>query len=252
MSGESSRPLSINDSSETTPLIMAKDRENHAEEISSFDKDPESRPRPIHANRAVAILGEDRIDLTEEESKRICRKIDKVILPILVWVYFLQILDKSVLGYGAVLGLRDDANLTGDQYSYVSSVSAMAQLGWQPFSSFLIVKVPHRHLMPALVRPPSPFHHRIRPLTFTGPRMGSRPDIHGRLPQLRRSHCHPPLPRPLRSRLSPSLRRDNIPLVPPLGTAISRCALVSSQSLANLSQQTRLSRPACLKCPGMK
>jgi hypothetical protein len=27
----------------------------------------------------------------------------------------------------------------------------MAQLGWQPFSSYLIVKVPHRYLMPALV-----------------------------------------------------------------------------------------------------
>jgi MFS family permease len=50
-----------------------------------------------------------------------------------------------------VLGLRDETGLTGDQYSYVSSVSAMAQLGWQPFSSWLIVKVPHRHLMPALV-----------------------------------------------------------------------------------------------------
>jgi MFS family permease len=62
-----------------------------------------------------------------------------------------QILDKSVLGYGAVLGLRTDTGLTGNQYSLVSSVSAMAQLGWQPFSSYLIVKVPHRYLMPALV-----------------------------------------------------------------------------------------------------
>lgn len=66
-------------------------------------------------------------------------------------MYFLQILDKSVLGYGAVLGLRTDTGLTGNQYSLVSSVSAMAQLGWQPFSSYLIVKVPHRYLMPALV-----------------------------------------------------------------------------------------------------
>lgn len=152
MSGQSSRPLSIDTSaSEETPLIMGSNKD-HAEEVSSVDhKDLESRPRSLHADRAAAIIGDERVDLTEEESKRICRKIDRVILPILVWVYFLQILDKSVLGYGAVLGLRSDAGLTGDQYSYVSSVSAMAQLGWQPFSSWLIVKVPHRYLMPALV-----------------------------------------------------------------------------------------------------
>lgn len=65
----------------------------------------------------------------------------------LVWVYFLQILDKSVLGYGAIFGLRTDTHLTGNQYSMVSSISAIAQLAWQPFSSYLIVRVPHRYLM---------------------------------------------------------------------------------------------------------
>lgn len=70
---------------------------------------------------------------------------------ILVWVYFLQIIDKSVLGYGATFGLKEDTGLVGQQYSLVGSIAAMAQLGWQPFSSYLIVKVPHRILMPCLV-----------------------------------------------------------------------------------------------------
>ena len=69
---------------------------------------------------------------------------------ILVWVYFLQILDKSVLGYGAIFGLQDDTGLTGDQYSTLGSIAPIAQLAWQPFSSILIVKVPHRILMPSL------------------------------------------------------------------------------------------------------
>ena len=73
-----------------------------------------------------------------------------MILVILVWVYFLQILDKSVLGYGAIFGLQEDTNLTGDQYSFLGSIAPIAQLGWQPFSSILIVKVPHRILMPVL------------------------------------------------------------------------------------------------------
>ncbi|KAK6221233.1 MFS transporter [Colletotrichum tabaci] len=103
------------------------------------------------ADRAANLIGDQQIELTEEDNKRIRRKTDKRILSILVWVYFLQILDKSVLGYGAIFGLREDCNLTGDQYSMVSSVAAIAQLAWQPFSSWLIVKVPHRLLMPCLV-----------------------------------------------------------------------------------------------------
>ncbi|KAL2005119.1 hypothetical protein VTN00DRAFT_2969 [Thermoascus crustaceus] len=97
-------------------------------------------------------VGEDgRVVLTEEDNKRILRKTDKVILPILVWVYFLQILDKSVLGYASIFGLAKDTNLRGNQYSMVGSIAPIAQLAWQPFSSFLIVRVPHRILMPVLV-----------------------------------------------------------------------------------------------------
>lgn len=65
-------------------------------------------------------------------------------------MYFLQILDKTVLGYGAIFGLEESTGLTGNQYSLVGSIAPIAQLAWQPFSSFLIVKVPHRILMPCL------------------------------------------------------------------------------------------------------
>lgn len=62
-----------------------------------------------------------------------------------------QILDKSVLGYGSIFGLQADTGLVGNQYSFVGSIAPIAQLAWQPFSSILIVKVPHRILMPALI-----------------------------------------------------------------------------------------------------
>lgn len=55
------------------------------------------------------------------------------------------------MGYGAIFGLREDIQLTGSEYSLVSSISPIAQLCWQPFSSYLIVKVPHRYLMPGMM-----------------------------------------------------------------------------------------------------
>lgn len=109
----------------------------------------DASPSPVAAENA-APSSSDSIRLTDEDSRRICRKTDRTILVILVWVYFLQILDKSVLGYGAAYGLKEDTGLTGNQYSLLGSIAPIAQLAWQPLSSVLIVKVPHRILMPAL------------------------------------------------------------------------------------------------------
>ncbi|KAJ9494189.1 hypothetical protein LTR99_010847 [Exophiala xenobiotica] len=125
-----------------TPMAHDEDVETGRPVVEIVDKK--------HADRALAIVGTGRVDLTEEDNKRIRRKTDRVILVVLVWIYFLQILDKSVLGYGALFGLQKDTNLTGNQYSLVGSIAPIAQLAWQPFSSYLIVKVPHRILMPAL------------------------------------------------------------------------------------------------------
>jgi MFS family permease len=104
-----------------------------------------------HGDAALAVIGDERIELTDADNKRIRRKTDLYILPILIWVYFLQVMDKTTLGYGAVFGLAKNTHLTGSEYSLVGSISPIAQLAWQPFSSILVVKVPPRILMPTLI-----------------------------------------------------------------------------------------------------
>lgn len=56
-----------------------------------------------------------------------------------------------MLGYASIFGLQEDTGLVGNQYSLIGSIAPIAQLAWQPFSSILIVKVPHRILMPSLI-----------------------------------------------------------------------------------------------------
>ncbi|WVQ93989.1 hypothetical protein IAU59_001067 [Kwoniella sp. CBS 9459] len=104
-----------------------------------------------HGDKALKYLGDERVVVTEEDDARIRRKTDKRILSILVWVYFLQILDKTILGYGNNFGMSVDCGLVGNQYSVLGSVNAIVQLAWQPFSSYLLVKVPARYLMPAMI-----------------------------------------------------------------------------------------------------
>uniref|UniRef100_A0A0W0GES0 Major facilitator superfamily (MFS) profile domain-containing protein n=1 Tax=Moniliophthora roreri TaxID=221103 RepID=A0A0W0GES0_MONRR len=89
--------------------------------------------------------------VSEEDNRRILRKTDLNLLTILTWVYWLQILDKTVLGYAATFGLREDANLHGNQYSIIGSMNAIAQLAWQPFSSYLLVRIKPRYFMPTIV-----------------------------------------------------------------------------------------------------
>ncbi|EJF56374.1 MFS general substrate transporter [Dichomitus squalens LYAD-421 SS1] len=60
--------------------------------------------------------------VTPEESRRVARKIDIWILPMLCVCQGLSILDKSALNYGNLYGMKRALHLTGDQYSWFASV----------------------------------------------------------------------------------------------------------------------------------
>jgi ACS family allantoate permease-like MFS transporter len=66
------------------------------------------------AIQGTAIL-EDPVQL-----KKLIRKIDFTIAPLLAAVYFLQFLDKTTLSYTAVMGIRKDTHLVGQDYSDLS------------------------------------------------------------------------------------------------------------------------------------
>ncbi|KAK3191320.1 hypothetical protein K4F52_002530 [Lecanicillium sp. MT-2017a] len=60
--------------------------------------------------------------LSPEEDKRILRMIDRWLLPVMAFSYFFQFLDKSALGFTAIMGLRADLHLTGSEYSWSSGI----------------------------------------------------------------------------------------------------------------------------------
>ncbi|KAL4940560.1 hypothetical protein BDV06DRAFT_224003 [Aspergillus oleicola] len=79
--------------------------------------------------------------LTPENNKRVLRRIDLRLLPILLGIYFLQQLDKSTLSYGSVFGLIEDANLVGQEYSWLGSSIYLVQLVAQPLVAYILVKI---------------------------------------------------------------------------------------------------------------
>lgn len=71
--------------------------------------------------RAVDIAIEGNVILEDpKQLRKLVRKIDLTIAPLLAAVYFLQFLDKTTLSYTAVMGIRKDTHLQGQDYSNLS------------------------------------------------------------------------------------------------------------------------------------
>jgi hypothetical protein len=64
----------------------------------------------------------DDADLDPVEARRVLRKIDWHILPLLMGSYMLQYLDKSSINFASVYGLQKGTNLHGQDYSWLSSI----------------------------------------------------------------------------------------------------------------------------------
>ncbi|TVY36222.1 putative transporter, partial [Lachnellula occidentalis] len=60
--------------------------------------------------------------LTAADDKGILRRIDLTLLPLLFISYMFQYLDKSAMGFTAILGLRTDLHLKGQEYSWAGSI----------------------------------------------------------------------------------------------------------------------------------
>ncbi|CUS25193.1 LAQU0S33e00100g1_1 [Lachancea quebecensis] len=61
------------------------------------------------------------ISVTPEEDRRLVRKIDLCMFPLMCILYSIQFMDKISTGSAAVMGLREDLDMHGTQYSWVGS-----------------------------------------------------------------------------------------------------------------------------------
>lgn len=73
----------------------------------------------------------EEFEYTAEEEKKVVKKLDLFVLPLLCFVFFSQYLDKQSLTYTAVFGLKKDLHLKGTQYSWLTSGFYLAQLASQ-------------------------------------------------------------------------------------------------------------------------
>lgn len=63
------------------------------------------------------------IEISPEDDKRLKKLIDRRVLSIMVFTYFLQALDKGTLSFSSIMGIKKDLHLVGQQVSDVLIVT---------------------------------------------------------------------------------------------------------------------------------
>ena len=77
-----------------------------------------------------------------EEERKLIRKVDFLILPLIAVNYAFFYIDKTTLSYSAIFGIREDLNLHGKQYSWLSALFYFGFLAWAFPTNFLMQRLP--------------------------------------------------------------------------------------------------------------
>ncbi|ORY26777.1 vitamin H transporter [Naematelia encephala] len=112
--------------------------------IHVFDVEGGGKVLDKKHDKALELLADEPSDyiLTDEDSTRIRKKIDRHILPLLVITVLLQNLDKATLAYGALMGLKKDTHLTPGQYTWLGSLVYWGFLAWELPTHYLLQRLP--------------------------------------------------------------------------------------------------------------
>jgi len=61
-------------------------------------------------------------DYTDDEVKKVIRKIDWHVMPLCLTLYTFSVLDRSNLGNAKLAGMQEDIDLTGDRYEWLGTM----------------------------------------------------------------------------------------------------------------------------------
>lgn len=94
------------------------------------------------AMKFVVEHQDDLVEISEAEDRKLLRKIDMFMLPIMCLLYCFQFMDKLSTSYSSILGLRTSLNMTGDMYSWTTTCFYLGYLVFEFPASFLLQRFP--------------------------------------------------------------------------------------------------------------
>ncbi|KAI0707432.1 MFS general substrate transporter [Cerioporus squamosus] len=130
--------------SSLTSQSLSAPHEAHGDEEKASEKNihvvvDESSSEGVNVGlHEFAVAKESRLRVSREQSRRIERKIDTHILPMLCMCQALSYVDKAAINYGNLYGMKTALHLSGSQFSWVASI---------PYFGFLIGNYPEAWLL---------------------------------------------------------------------------------------------------------
>ncbi|KAI1370950.1 putative MFS transporter [Hypoxylon crocopeplum] len=93
-------------------------------------------------NEIAAYAGESAAHIDEKTNKELFWTINKRILACMLGTYFCQSLDKGTLGFASVMNIKQDANLQGQDYSWLGTILYMGVLVGEYPTNLLLQRLP--------------------------------------------------------------------------------------------------------------
>lgn len=79
--------------------------------------------------------------------RKLMRKLDLRIIPMIMWMYLMNFMDRVAIGNARLYGLEEDLNLSGDQYQIAVSVLFITYCAFETPSNMIIKRLqPARYL----------------------------------------------------------------------------------------------------------
>ncbi|EPE34277.1 MFS general substrate transporter [Glarea lozoyensis ATCC 20868] len=112
----------------------------HEDDIGSY-----TAPVPKNVQKdeeTAAYVGQSAVPIDEKTNKELFWTINRRILACIVGTYFCQSLDKGTLGFASIMGIRTDAHLVGQQFSWLGTILYMGVLVGEYPTNLLLQKLP--------------------------------------------------------------------------------------------------------------
>ncbi|KAG9792238.1 MFS general substrate transporter, partial [Aureobasidium melanogenum] len=87
------------------------------------------------------------VEIDASTNRKLFWKINRRILVVMVITYFCQSLDKGTLNFASIMGIQKDANLKGQEYSWLGTILYMGILAGEYPQNFLLQKFPLAKLL---------------------------------------------------------------------------------------------------------
>jgi hypothetical protein len=106
----------------------------------------DEKPAVEHAEAVYNPIPDSLIGLSEEEKRvierRLVRKVDLVLLPIVGILYILNYIDRQNLAVAKLQGIMEDLNLSTQQFATAISILFVGYIPFQLPSNLIISRVP--------------------------------------------------------------------------------------------------------------